>query len=294
VRVFALPETVKDVQHTDRVEVVTGDLANEACLSEAVHGIATVYHLGALLPGSSYNDLMRVNVHGTENLLRACRRAGGVHRFVFLSSVAVYGGPFFPRDWPLTEISPLRPWGSQSLRQYGQSKVAAESLVQRYAKDCNFAYVILRAATSYGVGGKFMQDLIRRVLADPSAGYGRGAWGPMQLIHVRDLAAIVVKAGVHPEATNEIFNVAGSEAPTYRYITTLIRRLAGLDDWMIRIPDRSRTWQRYLLAYDIAKAQRTLGFMPRVTIQEGLMELLAAIDTREAAMGTLWGNRPVW
>jgi nucleoside-diphosphate-sugar epimerase len=101
----------------------------------------------------------------------------------------------------------------------------------------------------------------------------------MQYIHVQDLAEIVVKAGTHPEATNEIFNVAGVEAPTYRYMATLIRRLAGRDDWLTLIPDRSRTWQRYLLAYDIAKAQHRLGFMPRVTIQEGLMELLAAIDT---------------
>jgi nucleoside-diphosphate-sugar epimerase len=45
-------------------------------------------------------------------------------------------------------------------------------------------------------------------------------------------------------------------------------------------PDRSRTWQRYVLRYDVTKAQQKLGFIPRVTLQEGLVELVPAINAR--------------
>ena len=175
VRILALPETVQDIQDLTQVEVVSGSLADEVHLAEAVQGIETVYHLAAMLPGSTPDDLRDVNVHGTENLLRACELADRVRRFVFTSSTAVYEGAFVPDAWPLTEVSSLRPKGLASLRHYGWSKIAAESLVQRYAKDCGFEYVILRPAICYGVGSAFAEALVRWALTDPQAGQSPGA-----------------------------------------------------------------------------------------------------------------------
>jgi nucleoside-diphosphate-sugar epimerase len=280
VRVFDLPEAMAKLQPSNRVEMVVGSLTDEARLTEAARGVETVYHLAALTPGSLHKELIKVNVHGTENLLRACGRVGSVQRFVFTSSVAVYGGPFRPREWPFTELSPLRPGGSEKLRDYGQSKVAAESLVQRYAKDFGFEYTILRPSRCYGPGDKFIKDLIQRVLNDPGSGYGPTARLAMQILHVRDLAELIAQAGIHREATNEIFNVAGIEGQSYRYLAGLIRQLRGLGSWTMYTPDRSRTWQRYVLRYDVTKAQQKLGFIPRVTLQEGLVELVPAINAR--------------
>jgi nucleoside-diphosphate-sugar epimerase len=281
VRILALPETVQDIRHPDRVEVVLGSLNDESRLTEAVQGIETIYHLAARLPGSSPDDLREVNVRGTESLLRAVGQAGTVHRFVFTSSVAVYEGAFVPEAWPLTETSPLRPQGPERLRHYGRSKVAAESLVQRYAKDCGFEYVILRPATCYGVGSAFAEALVRRALTDPRMGQRFGAWRIVQLVHVRDLAEVIVQAGTRSEAANDVFNVAGTEAFTYRGIASIVRRLGGCSDWTTSIPDRSRAWQRYVFAYDVTKAQRRLGFRPRVMMQEGLEELVAVVGTQE-------------
>jgi nucleoside-diphosphate-sugar epimerase len=283
VRVFDLPEAVQNIQYPDRVEVVTGSLSEELGLVEALEGVETVYHLAGLLPGNSAAELRKVNVHGTENLLRACGHTGRVRRFVFTSSTAVYEGLFFPKDWPLTEVSPLRPQGSESLRNYGRSKVAAESLVRRYAGDLGLEYVILRPATCYGVGSKFAEDLIRWILANSGAGHGPGAGLIMQLIHVRDLAEVIARAGTCPEARNEVFNVAGSEAFPLRIVATMIRQLKGLTDPRTLVPDRSRIWQRYVFVYDVTKAQHRLGFMPRVIMQEGLGELLAAVYDAESS-----------
>lgn len=278
VRVLALPETIQDLPYPDQVEVISGSLTDEAGLAEAVQGVETIYHLAALLPGSPSTDLRKVNVSGTENLLQACGQAGGLRRFVFTSSVAVYAGAFVPEDWPLTELSPAQPQGPEGLRNYGWSKVAAENLVRKYAEELGFEYVILRPTTCYGVGSKFAEDLIRRVLTGPRAGYGPLAGFIMQLIHVRDLAEAIALTGTHPEATNEIFNLAGTEAFTYRNLATMIRRLGGLANPMALRPDRTRVWQRYAFSYDVSKAQRKLGFMPRVMMQEGLTELVAAVD----------------
>jgi nucleoside-diphosphate-sugar epimerase len=229
-----------------------------------------------VLPGSSYDDLMRVNVHSTENLLRACGRAGGVVRFVFASSVAVYGTAACLEEWPFTEVSQLRPRGIRRWRLYGLSKVAAERLVQRYAKEFGFEYVILRPSIVYGRGRKRTEGLIQWVLTEPRAGYIPVADPYTQLIHVQDLAEVTALAGTHPEAANEIFNVAGMEVMTFRNLVTMILRSAGVTDRRTLIPDRSRVWRRYVVVYDVTKARQRLGFTPRVTLNEGLAEIVAA------------------
>ncbi len=293
IRVYALPETVPQIRHPDRVEIVIGDLSESASLRRAVAGIETVYHLAALLPGSPHTELMRVNMDGTEHLLQASSTAGNVRRFVFTSSVAVYEGAFYPEAWPLTEVSQVRPRGPQSLRSYGLSKAAAERCIQEYAGNYGFEYVVLRPSTSYGQGSKLMEDLVRRVLADPWAGTGRLARQTMQLIHVRDLAEVIARAGVHPAAANGTFNVSGTETYMYRNIAAMIRRLAGFLDEGTLLPDPSRIWRRYVLIYDVEKAQKQLGFNPRVTLHEGLAEVVTEVlgsgaAVREPQMPTLW------
>ena len=58
-----------------------------------------VYHLAAVLSGQSEAEFdvgLRVNVDATRTLLDACRRLATTPRFVFCSSVAVFGGPLPP------------------------------------------------------------------------------------------------------------------------------------------------------------------------------------------------------
>jgi UDP-glucose 4-epimerase len=284
VRVYALPETLRDIQQSDGVEVVTGDLKEESGLVEALREIETVYHLAGVLPGSSYDDLMKVNVHSTENLLRACGKTRGVRRFVFTSSVAVYGAPSSPEEWPFTEVSPLQPRGIEPQRLYGISKVSAESLVQRYAKEFGFEYVILRSSTAYGTGSKRIEHLVERVLTEPQAGYNPFGDLYLQLIHVRDLAEVIVQAGTYSEAANEIFNVAGIEVVTHRNLITMIRRLADVADRTTLTPDRSRIWQRYVVMYDVTRARQRLAFKPRVTLHEGLAEMVVAFTHRDLSL----------
>ena len=54
---------------------------------------------------------------------------------------------------------------------------------------------MLRPTTCYGVGSAFAEALVRRALTDPRAGQSLGAGLTMQLVHVRDLAEVIVQAG---------------------------------------------------------------------------------------------------
>jgi nucleoside-diphosphate-sugar epimerase len=282
VRVFDLPGAVKNIEQPERVEVLTGDLMDEAALAKAVRGVEIVYHLAGLMPGSSETDLRRVNVKGTENLLRACAEAGTIRRFVFTSSVAVYAGAFTPEEWPINENSQLDLAWPEDLGKYGRSKIAAEVLLKQYSKEFDFEYTILRPSTCYGVGGSHVEELVQQILKNPQLGHGPAAELTRQLIHIRDLSDVIVRAGTRPAAANEIFTVAGGEAYTFANIASLIRRLNGTPGRPGLLPDRSRIWQRYRFAYDLSKAQSKLDFKPRVMMQEGMSELLASLDGERA------------
>jgi nucleoside-diphosphate-sugar epimerase len=100
---------------------------------------------------------------------------------------------------------------------------------------------------------------------------------------VGDLADGIACAGVHPMATNEVFNLVGLEALTYRDLAELVRRSTWREDGWGQEPDASRTWRRYLLRYDPGKARRRLGFVPHITFHDCLQEMLASIRSGGAS-----------
>ena len=79
-----------------RVRWRTGTIADERFAQSVVEdGIDIVYHLAAVVSGQAEAEFdlgMRVNVDATRSLLEACRRLGKPPRFVFSSSLAVFGG----------------------------------------------------------------------------------------------------------------------------------------------------------------------------------------------------------
>jgi nucleoside-diphosphate-sugar epimerase len=107
------------------IEHVTGDLADPATIARALAGGAdTVFHLAAVVSGAAEADFdlgMRVNIDATRRLLEACRALARPPKFVFASSVAVFGGRL---PDPVPDDAPLHPQTS-----YGTQKAIAELLV---------------------------------------------------------------------------------------------------------------------------------------------------------------------
>ncbi len=108
-----------------RVRLVTGDLANPEVIARAVTGDTdTVFHLAAVVSGQAEVDFdigMRVNVDATRALLERCRRLAAPPKFVFTSSLAVFGGPL---PDPVPDAAPVTPQAS-----YGAQKAIGELMV---------------------------------------------------------------------------------------------------------------------------------------------------------------------
>jgi len=91
--------------------------------------IGVVFHLAALVSGGAEQNFelgMKVNLDATRDLLEACRRAGHAPKFIFASSIAVYGDTL---PDPVTDDTPPAPRIS-----YGAQKLLCETLIDDYSR----------------------------------------------------------------------------------------------------------------------------------------------------------------
>jgi nucleoside-diphosphate-sugar epimerase len=151
-----------------RVEPRVGTITDPGFIESLVAGGAdVVYHLAAVLSGQSEAEFdvgLQVNVDATRTLLEACRRLGTAPRFVFASSVAVFGGPL-PHVVP--EDMALLPQSS-----YGTEKAIAELLVSDYSRrgfvdgiSCRLPTVAIRPGKPNSAMSSFVSGIVREPLA---------------------------------------------------------------------------------------------------------------------------------
>ena len=130
-------------------------------------GPDVVYHLAAVLSGQSEADFdlgMQVNVDATRSLLDACRGLHVAPRFIFASSVAVFGGSLpdvVPEDMALLPQS-----------SYGTEKAIGELLVSDYSRRgvvdgivCRLPTVAVRPGRPNSAASSFVSGIIREPLA---------------------------------------------------------------------------------------------------------------------------------
>jgi nucleoside-diphosphate-sugar epimerase len=159
-----VPSPLPDSRVVSRV----GDLTDQSFASEVVASdVDAVWHLAAVLSGQSEAEptlAMAVNVGGTQALLDGCRRLPRPPRFVFASTIAVFGGPL-PAVVP--DDQALRPQST-----YGTTKAMAELLVleatRRGVVDgvvCRLPTVSVRPGQPNSAMSSFVSGIIREPLA---------------------------------------------------------------------------------------------------------------------------------
>jgi nucleoside-diphosphate-sugar epimerase len=113
-----------------RVKSVVGDIADAALVGEVFKAeVDSVIHLAAIVSGQAEADFdlgMRINLEATRLLLEACRAHGRRPKFVFTSSVAVFGGEL---PGVVLDTTALNPRSS-----YGAQKAIGELLVNEYSR----------------------------------------------------------------------------------------------------------------------------------------------------------------
>jgi len=121
------------------VETVSTDLTDPSSLEQAFRDAQVVYHLASSISirMDNWDELQRVNITGTQNVVNACLRCGA-EKLVYFSSIHAYQQE--PFDFPLDENRPLLT--DERVPPYERSKAVAESIARR-APDRGLATVIV-------------------------------------------------------------------------------------------------------------------------------------------------------
>ncbi|HYZ68003.1 MAG TPA: NAD-dependent epimerase/dehydratase family protein, partial [Mycobacterium sp.] len=153
-----------------RLEVMEGDISDTETVAAAVAGIDTVFHTAAiidLMGGASVTEEYRrrsfaVNVHGTENLLRAAQ-AAGVRRFVYTASNSVVMG-----GQRIAGGDETLPYTKRFNDLYTETKVVAEKFVLSQNGVGGLFTCSIRPS---GIWGRGDQTMFRKVFESVLAGH---------------------------------------------------------------------------------------------------------------------------
>ena len=275
---------LNDPQLEGSITEIRGDIRDEAACRELVDGARILVHAAAALPiRGGRDEINSVNVDGTLTLLSAAAEAG-VRRVVFVSSTAVYG---VPDKHPIEEDDPLVGVG-----HYGESKIEAEDVCRAFMRR-GLECVIVRPKTFIGPErlGVFeiLFDWIREGRRIYTLGDGSNRY---QLLAVEDLVEAIVRTASKRAAAGETLNVGAKDFGTVQSDLQELIDHAGSSSRLTPIPVRPAEialralelarvsplaeWH-YKTAHrdsfvDISKAERILGWKPRLSNSQALIE----------------------
>ena len=251
----------------------------EADLDELLEDVDKVAHLAGepgvrASWGGGFALYLERNVRSTQRLLEAAVRRG-VGGFVYASSSSVYGPD---GGEPVSEDAPRQPSAP-----YGLSKLAGEELVGLYGRKSGLPATVLRYFTVYGPRQRPEMALSRFISAaaagEPVEVFGDGEQ-VREMTHVSDVVDATVAAlespGPNPGASGafgaspRVYNVGGGSRATVNGLVEAVGRTLGVPVAANYGPpakgDVRSTWA------DTGRAARELGYTPRVTLEEGILD----------------------
>lgn len=281
-----------------RLEFVEGNVLSREDCARAAAGVAVVYHLAAGI-GKSYAGCYLTSVVGTRNLLDAVSDAGGVRRFVNVSSLAVYSNIHMRRHALLDETCDIDTRCLERHEPYAYAKLKQDELVIDHAARRNLSCAIVRPGAVYGRG---KPDLTARVGIDTFGLFLHlGGSNRIPLTYVDNCADAIVLAGTADGADGQVFNVIDDELPTSRqFIRGYTRHVGPLR--RLWVPYRAfhlfcHAWEMYAAKsggqlppvfnrrrcsvywkgnrYSNQKLKERLGWTPRVSTADGLARYFA-------------------
>lgn len=258
------------------IELYHGDILDEARVAQAVAEFApeVVFHLAAIhyIPYCNAYPLetMRVNVEGTESVLRACR-AAAIPRVVFASTAAVYPA----HAGPLHEAMPPEP-----LDIYGYTKLFGEQLVEWHQRQTKCSAVIARLFNVYGpreTSPHLIPQLLEQVVQGAEELLVGNIEPKRDYVYVDDVARslydLAEAAGSHPGQLLRS-NVGTGKEYSVREVLALLQEITGNEVSIVQDPARMRPSDRSNLCADTSTLRSLIGWAPSTDFRQGLRGLL--------------------
>lgn len=275
---FTKERNLAGLRASNRFRFVEGDLLT-VHLPELLEGVDWVFHQAAQAGvraswGQDFARYVDCNVLATQRLLEAVllqsRRSHPVKRVVYASSSSVYGEAV---ALPLSEETIPLP-----VSPYGVTKLAAEHLCVLYQRNFQVPTVSLRYFTVYGPRQRpdmgfhrFCKAVIER---RPLSIYGDGHQ-TRDFTYVSDIVEANIRAAQAPGVEGEVMNIAGGSHVSLHDVLHLLQDVSG-SPLHIEFNEKQHGDVAHTCA-DTSKAQRLLGYRPRVALREGLAHEFASL-----------------
>ncbi len=251
-----------------KLEIIKGDIRDQDMLKKAMTGVDVVMHLACISNDPSFDlnpELGKsINLDAFEPLVQISK-AAGVKRFIYASSSSVYGVKEVPN---VTEEMSLEP-----LTDYSKFKAECEVILNKYV-DNSWTVTTIRPATVCGYSPRQRLDVIVNILTNHAYHnreikvFGGGQLRPN--IHIEDMvdAYVLLLNAPHEKVNGKIFN-AGFENQTVDELAVMVQKVVGQDVKIIKTTtDDNRSYH-----ISSKKIQNELGFKPRHTIEDAVIDL---------------------
>jgi len=278
------------------VKQIQGDLGDRDTVMNAVKGMDLVFHVAAKAGvWGGYNEYFIPNVIGTRNIVEACR-THQVSRLVYTSSPSVV---FSGQD--MEGVDESAPYPDKSHNNYTKTKTIAEKEITQAAKQ-GLKVITLRPHLIWGPEDP---HLVKRIIERAHKLVKVGSKNNfVDTIYIDNAAEAHVLAAESllekPELSGKIYFISNSEPIPLWDIINGILNAAGLEPITKTVPHRvvwlvgailEFVYKTFMLKgepvmtrfvadelatahwFDISAANRDLGYIPRVSIQEGLSRL---------------------
>ncbi len=278
-------DNLSEMSANERYTFIHGDICDPTIVAQAMRSCDWVIHFAAethvdrsILDASAF---IRTDVEGTFVVLEAARKQG-ISRFIQISTDEVYGNAEAPdgTSRPSLETDALKP-----LSPYAASKAGADRLAFSYWATYGLPVIITRCSNNYGpyqYPEKQLPLFIINALAGrPIPVYGDGH-NTRDWIHVDDHAAALLTLLQAPpeQVLGEVFNIGSGDERSILEDARLIVKHLGLPESLITfVPDRPGHVRRH--AVDTTKLKETLGWVPTVPFEAGIIETIAWYRSHE-------------
>ncbi|MGK0137618.1 MAG: UDP-glucose 4-epimerase [Algoriphagus sp.] len=255
---------------------IQGSIENVALINKLFeeYKFDYIYHLAAYAAEGLSHFIRRFNYNnnliGTINLINASVNAGTVKRFVFTSSIAVYGAGQVPMTEEMTP-TPEDP--------YGISKYAAELDLRAAHEMFGLNFTIFRPHNVYGENQN-MGDRYRNVIGifmnQIMSGKSMTIFGDGKqtraFSHVDDVAPIIASCVNMKNSENEVFNIGAEKPYSVLELAEITSKSFGVEPNINFLEARNEVVDAFS---DHSKVDRVFGTQDYISLEQGIKQMSA-------------------
>jgi GDP-4-dehydro-6-deoxy-D-mannose reductase len=215
----------------------------------------------------------KINVLGTENVLKAVLKAKLKPKILVVSSVEVYG---IPKTLPINEKHSLKPNSP-----YGESRVEQEKVCMQYVEDQDMHIIISRSFNHTGPGQPlpFVCPTITKQVAEIKQGKKKPVVMLGDPLVRRDFSDVrdMVKAylvALEKGEKGEIYNLCSGKAHSLRELIDLLSKEFGIDITVEKDPTWNRKNDIPEIRGDHSKFTKDTYWQPEISFEKTLKDMV--------------------